>query len=89
MGSPELCRVPSASTIPMLPLPLPPSPPRPVSAPVTFEGQSFTHLPAHLVAHIRDLQPFPILHTRQHRVPISYLLLLLIYSIILNNFYIL
>jgi hypothetical protein len=85
MGSPELRRVPSASTIPMPPPPLPPSPPRPVSAPVTFNGQSFNHLPAHLAAHMRDLQPFPIPRIRQRRVPVSYFLFLLIYNIMLNG----
>jgi len=40
-----------------------PPPPLPlsshISAPVTFNGQSFNHLPAHIVAAMRNMQPFP------------------------------
>src|SRR5712672_1886109 len=38
----------------------------PISAPVTFNGQSYNHLPADIVSGIRQLQPFPILTSRQH-----------------------
>jgi hypothetical protein len=73
MASPELRRIPSASTIPMPPPPLPPSPPRPASVPVTFNGQSFAHLPADIVERMTNLQPLPIPSRRQRRVIVSYL----------------
>ena len=63
MGSPEQRRIPSTSTTPFLP---PQPPPPPISAPVTFNGQSYNHLPADIVSGIRQLQPFPILTSRQH-----------------------
>src|SRR6267154_1509661 len=44
----------------------PPPPAPPISAPVTFNGQSYNHLPADIVSGIRQLQPFPILTSRQH-----------------------
>jgi hypothetical protein len=53
--SPTLRRVPSVPLPSLLPLPPPPQ----VSAPVTFNGQSFNHLPPHLAAAIRNLQPLP------------------------------
>src|SRR6266852_6307682 len=64
VGSPELRRVPSASTTLSTIFPPLPSPPHPISAPVNFNGQSFTHLPPHIVAGLRNLQQFPI---RAHR----------------------
>jgi hypothetical protein len=64
MGSPELHRIPSASTT--LFNALPPPPPSSVSASVTFNGQSYNHLPAHIVSGITNLQPFPITSRRQH-----------------------
>ena len=71
MISPELRRTPSiSSTTPSIALPPSslsslPSPPQ-VSAPVTFNGQSFSHLPPHLAAAIGNLQPFPISSRGQH-----------------------
>jgi hypothetical protein len=62
MGSPEQHRIPSASTT--LFNALPPPPPS-ISAPVSFNGQSFNHLPAHIVAGMRNLQPFPTTSRRQ------------------------
>ena len=66
LGSPELRRVPSTSTL--LPPPLPP-----LSTPVTFNGQSFSHLPSHIVASMRNLQPFPTSSRTWHNAnpPIS------------------
>jgi len=70
--SPTLHRVPST---PLLSLPSLLPPPQ-VLAPVTFNGQSFNHLPPHLAAAIGNLQPFPILSRRAclaHSFPVSYL----------------
>jgi hypothetical protein len=64
--SPELRRVPSASTL--LSTVFPPPPPRPVSAPVPFNGQSFNHLPPDIVAGLRNLEPFPTVRTRRNAV---------------------
>jgi hypothetical protein len=74
-SSPELRRVPSASTAlsAIFPPPLPPPQPS-----VTFNGQSFNHLPSNIVAGIRNLQPFPTLSRRgcyAHPPPVCYLLL--------------
>ena len=61
MGSPEQRRIPFASTTP---LDVPPPPP-PISDPVIFNGQTFHHLPSHIVSGMRQLQQFPPISTRQ------------------------
>ena len=63
--SPELRRVPSASTTHSTVFP---PPPPPISAPVTFNGQSFSNLPPNIVARMRDLQPFPTLRRQRNAV---------------------
>jgi hypothetical protein len=68
VGSPELRRIPGASTtLSTIFSPFPPPPLPSVSAPVTFNGQSFNHLPPHIVAGMRNLQPFPVLARRGRR----------------------
>jgi hypothetical protein len=69
MGSPEQRRIPATPRVlfPNPPLPLPPSPPRPVSAPVTFNGRTFNHLPADLVARLSNMPPPPAPFTRGRR----------------------
>jgi hypothetical protein len=77
MVSPTLRRVPSLPPPSLLRLPPPPQ----VSAPVTFNGQSYSHLPPHLAAAIGNLQPFPVSSRRAratHPLPVSYLCLSLI-----------
>ena len=74
-SSPELRRVPSTSIAPPLPF-LPPPPPVPSGlAPVTFNGQSFNHLPAHLASALANLPQLPPLRSRRsaHPLPVSYL----------------
>jgi hypothetical protein len=77
MGSPEQRRVPSASTShfnAFPPPPLPSSPPRPISAPVTSNVQ-----PAEMVFTLNDWQPVLTSSTRgrghrrgAHPLPVSY-----------------
>src|SRR5258708_5377156 len=66
--SPELHRVPFApeplSFLPQ-PQPLLPPAPAPLSEPVTFNGQSFSHLPANIVARMSNLPPIPGPFSRQ------------------------
>ena len=76
MGSPELRRIPAPSMA--LLNTFPPPPPPPVSASVTFNGQTYNHLPAHIMSSMRNLQPFPTSSMRRQntRSPsVSYLLL--------------
>ena len=79
MGSPELRRIPAPSMalLNTFPPPLPP-PPLPPTAPVTFNGQTYNHLPAHILSSMRNLQPFPTTSMRRgniHSPSVSYLLL--------------
>ena len=89
VGSSELRRVPSASTTLFSVFPPLPSPPRPISAPVNFNEHSYSHLPPHLLARMRDLQPFSAGAQRAHQLPqpqlnVSFLLLLFYFDVTLN-----
>src|SRR6266849_3154919 len=70
-GSPELRRVPSTSTTLSTIFPPLLSPPRPISAPVNFNGQSFSHLPPHIAAGLRNLQQLPVRACRARPLPQS------------------
>lgn len=75
-GSPELRRVPSTSTAFPTVFP-PPLPPQSISTPITFNGQLFNHLPADIVARMRNLQPFPVSSRREHNAIVSFIFYLL------------
>jgi len=80
--SPELRRIPSTTSTALSNALPPPSLPSPshVPAPVTFNGQTFNHLPAHIMAAMRNLQPLPSSSRRGHNthpLPVSYLLFFL------------
>src|SRR5258708_37754842 len=68
--SPELRRVPSAPEPlsflqPQLPAPAP------FSGPVTFNGQSFSHLPADIVTRMSNLPPIPGPSKRRQTAPLA------------------
>ncbi len=68
--SPELRRVPSAPEPlsflqPQLPAPAP------LSGPVTFNGQSFSHLPADIVTRMSNLPPIPGPSRRRRTAPLA------------------
>jgi len=75
MISPELRRT-SSATLAASSFALPPAPQPQVSAPVTFNGRTFHHLPPNLAAAIGNLQPLRTSSRGQrhaaHPLPVSY-----------------
>jgi hypothetical protein len=62
IGSPEQRRTPAGPSVPSTAAAAPSLPPR---GPVTFQGQTYQHLPPDLVARLAQLPPLPIAPSRR------------------------
>ena len=70
MGSPEQRRIPTAPSTSAAPLP----PPPPSLTSVTFNGQTYNHLPSNLAAMAAAIPSFPVIQWRFGHLPAASML---------------
>jgi len=73
MGSPEQRRTPAAAPLALSTAPAPAAPSLPPGGPVTFQGQTYHHLPPELAAHVASISSIstaPQQHRRSLAAPL-------------------